>query len=50
MILLKPNKWVVLDTRTREVISEHPFTTDYEQKKAKEEALKSNSEWKASKQ
>lgn len=47
MIVLQGNKWVVMDTSTKAVVSEHPFTSDYEKAKAKEFALKSNSEWKS---
>jgi hypothetical protein len=47
MVILKADKWVVMDTKTREVISEHPFTSDYEKKKAKESAIASNQAWKS---
>jgi hypothetical protein len=47
VIVLQGNKWVVMDTSTKAVVSEHPFTSDYEKAKAKDAALKSNQEWKS---
>lgn len=48
MIILKDSKYIVMDKITKQVISEHPYTTDYEQKKAKEAAQTSNDQWKES--
>jgi hypothetical protein len=47
MVILEQNQWVVMDTNTKEVVSAHPFTSDYEKKKAKEAALASNQAWKS---
>lgn len=49
MIIAPPNKYVVVDTDTKEVISEHLYTDEYTRKKAKEAAIESNSNWKVSK-
>jgi len=46
MIVHEANKWVVIATDSREIISEHPYTDNYTKGKAKEAALKSNDEWK----
>jgi hypothetical protein len=48
MIILKDNKYIVMNKVTKEIISEHPYTSDYEQKKAKEAAIASNEQWKSS--
>lgn len=47
MITLEPGKWVVKDTNTGELLSEHPFETEYQKGKAKEAALAANAAWKA---
>ena len=49
MIIQSSDKWVVLNTETKAVISEHPYTDNYTKGKAKESALKSNDDWKAGK-
>lgn len=49
MIIHEEGAWVVMDTNTKEVISEHPFdpTSDYQKAKAKQAALASNEVWKS---
>ena len=47
MVILKDSEYQVIDTNTKELVSSHPFTTDYEKKKAKEAALQSNDAWKS---
>ena len=47
MIVLESNKWVVIATDSKEVISEHPSTDSYTKGKAKDAALVSNEPWKA---
>lgn len=50
MILLQKDKYVVIDTDTKEVISEHPFTNNKKSMtEAEQAARQSNAQWKASK-
>ncbi len=49
MIIAPPNKYVVIATDSKEVISEHPYSDEYTRKKAKADAIASNDAWKASK-
>ena len=48
---MKGNKYQVIDTQTKEVINEFEFTEGDRKStaKAKEDAIKANSEWKANK-
>jgi hypothetical protein len=46
MIVMQGNKFVVMDSNAKEVISEHEFKDDYSMKKAKEQAVESNNKWK----
>jgi hypothetical protein len=46
MILMENGKYVVKSTDTKELISEHPFTSEFEKKKALEAAKESNKNWK----
>ena len=48
MIVVQTNKYVVIATDTKEVISEHPYTDEYTRKKAMDAAKTSNDEWKES--
>lgn len=49
MLVLSEGKYTVMDKTTKEIISVHPFDSDYTQKKAKQEAIESNNRWKESK-
>jgi hypothetical protein len=48
MIIVKNSSYIVLDTYTKEKISEHPYIDEYTRKKAKAEAEASNEQWKLS--
>ena len=48
MIIQGNSEYIVMNKSTKEVISRHPFDSDYTKKKAKEEALASNTQWKES--
>lgn len=50
MILLQKNKYVVIDTETKEVISEHPFDDSRKSiESAQQAARDSNQVWKSAK-
>ena len=51
MIIMKGNKYQVIDTQTKEVLEEFEFVEGDRKSiaKAKEDAIKANSEWKTSK-
>lgn len=50
MILLKTDKYVVIDTQTKELISEHPFEDNKKSKaEAEQAARESNAQWKQTK-
>lgn len=50
MIVKKADRYVVIDTETKEVFSEHPFDDNRKSIEAAEKAAReSNAQWKASK-
>jgi hypothetical protein len=50
MIVKQANKYVVMDTETKEIISEHPFQDNKKSMaEAEEAARKSNARWKETK-
>lgn len=50
MILNKSDRYVVIDTETKEIISEHPFDDTKKSKaEAEQAARESNSRWKETK-
>lgn len=50
MIIVKDSTYIVVDTKTKEEISRHPYVDEYTRKKAKAEAEASNEQWKLSRQ